>query len=343
MDRLRKCTPRPRRQCSNYGEKSAAKNAATTATTATSVVVVVTSASLTTTVPSKKNLTLSFTHALPSPTSSLIQSQDVGNAESPLPQPVYEPVTPTSPQLPDSPQTPTSPPSPVQRPLKIIICRYPLKNGWFKKNTIYCTYETSRMDALQIHIAMEHWLCDFDKFIRLKFFEGYPQKCELCPDEHPYQFTSPLARFEHAVKEHLAFYQMLCPQCRRIYKNLSRNTYQNHRRAHHPVTDDRDTLYWGKSTYQPYVDLLVEVERCLQRNIRFNAVTYIKTIPSQGREFVCRLLHVDPSMVGIERKAISQLPLPRADHNSAVRKRGGGGSQQPTGTGKRQKRDESRQ
>ena len=341
---------RPRRKCNSYGNPIATTAsgevsttspiiATTIAVSSSSTTIAVSSSSTMFTVStigdssSRKKLRLSVSNSLPTPSGSNADDVNGGSPSS---------------LVPYSPQTPTSPPgSPQQRVLDVVVCKYPLSGGWYRKGTKYCQFATSRKDKMQLHVGFSHWLCDGDNFLRLKLFDQYPLPCELCPTEYPTIFSNPIERFEHAVTEHKAFYLSLCPDgCLRIFKGLNRAAYHNHRRTYHgadPITKEKKA-FWGRTFYLPYLDLLSKVESCVQQGTRLDPVTYVQTIPRQGVDFVCTLLGVDPPVehVGepsLEPSASAALPLIR--DQDAMRKRGGGGGK--VGESKRQKRSESRQ
>ena len=348
MHDLQRLTPRPRRKCREIPRSTAVKEVppasssivpkvvdiATTSSTATS----------TTVPPVKTKMRLSFSDSLPSPSGS--NDGDVPEESTLM---TYSPATPATP-----------PGSPTKRPIAIIVCSYPIRGGWYKKNSVYCQFRSSRLDALQIHVANEHWLCDSDKFVRLKLFGPYPVYCELCPEEYPHLFSSPLDRFEHCASEHLGFMLALCPTCCRIFKGLNKTSYHNHRRTYHPTkphptadmypaTEKQNSvaILWGPKVYMPYLNLLSKVESCLQQRCRLNPLEYVQSIPQLGREFVCRLLGLDPSSVDLVSEPSIPVPMPQLPLNrdgataplvtqDAVRKRGGGG--RPVGGEKEKKK-----
>ena len=105
-------------------------------------------------------------------------------------------------------------------------------------------------------------------------------------------------------------------------------------------------ILWGQKVYLPYLNLLSKVESCLQQRTRLNPVEYVESVPQLGREFVCRLLGVDPSSVSLVSEpsipvSMPQLPLNRDGATAPLvtqdgkRKRGGGG--RPVGGEKEKK------
>ena len=347
MHDLQRLTPRPRRKCREVPQSTAVKEISASSSIVTTAVDIPSTSSTTTSTtvpPVKTKMRLSFSDSLPSPSGS--NDGDVPEGAALM---AY------------SPETPATPPgSPTKRPSRIVVCSYPIRGGWFKKNSVYCQFRSSRTDALQIHVANEHWLCDASMFVRVKLFGPYPVYCELCPVEHPHLFSSPLDRFEHCVVEHLSYMLALCPTCCRIFKGLNKTSYHNHRRTYHPTkphptaemypsmeNTNSVAILWGQKVYLPYLNLLSKVESCLQQRTRLNPVEYVESVPQLGREFVCRLLGLDPSSVSLVSEpsipvSMPQLPLNRDGATAplvtqdAKRKRGGGGGR-PVGGEKEKK------